>query len=58
MNTTMSNNLLSNSTRDFRNQSQQQPQQQQQQQQQPQQQIILKHECVSIVHGYFLFFKR
>ncbi|XP_029343280.1 calmodulin-binding transcription activator 1 isoform X1 [Acyrthosiphon pisum] len=38
LNTTMNNNLLSNSTRDFRNQ----PQQQQPQQQQ---QIILKHDC-------------
>ncbi|XP_025203261.1 calmodulin-binding transcription activator 1 isoform X2 [Melanaphis sacchari] len=37
LNTTMNNNLLSNSTRDFRNQ----PQQQQPQQQQ----IILKHDC-------------
>ncbi|CAH1732247.1 unnamed protein product [Aphis gossypii] len=37
LNTSMNNNLLSNSTRDFRNQ----PQQQQPQQQQ----IILKHDC-------------
>ncbi|XP_025407991.1 calmodulin-binding transcription activator 1 isoform X2 [Sipha flava] len=38
--TSLNNNLLSDSTRDFRNQSQQQPQPQQ-----SQQQIILKHEC-------------
>jgi hypothetical protein len=45
--TSLNNNLLSDSTRDFRNQSQQQPQPQQ-----SQQQIILKHECVSLLEYY------